>query len=459
MALQYRLGSNTYDQDFDFVETYVQFANGTISEDGFKSLRHGYISALYKYKDKLNDFLGTYQGKLPNWMLSDYATYKTQSEYTKERLKEIRVVIMKDMPPYNWESYNQKVYEEYEDEYYRRVRAFEDEYTRRTQMLYFDYPRYVNQVILTKYNDNTAKIISEEIDEIEKEFIIERVQKLILFISSVFCLKQNPEKMLINPPKSISTQPVLFGKSICYLVNDTGLFGFGTWLYAYCNGVDLVGFPNQYMEFDFDGMSCPLIFAAHDFNHINLIKRKKIKDNILTIDLYHKILEDTETTQLQKELLILSLWIQTHEIDSSGDVGSTLDFFDDSADISYFEQYLTPINLHEEFSRFRSLILDPKLLALFKQDIVDRTSKNKDRTRETYTSQITPNYDNVDEYSKLADNEDLIRERLKKNNLYANPQNLEIGVENCKIALLQNLVLFYYRQMCKKFYLSDYLPN
>src|SRR3990167_1495667 len=412
MAVNYRLGSNAYDQDFDFVETYVQFANGTITEDGLKSLRLGYVSSLYKYKDKIVQFINNYPYEVPRWMTYDYATYKAPKEYNEDLRREMGIT---------------------SESSFDKVTEFMDRA--------IGYSEYVKNVIVTKYLNDNMVIISDEIRAIEENFVIERVQRLTLYMSSLFCLNQHPEKML--------EETNYLGKFYCYLTNDTGLFGFNTWLYAYCNDVHIVGVPSQNMSYDFNFNECPLNFQFHDLQHIGEIE-KTIKDKENVSKLYHKIIEDTETTLLQKELLITSLWLQVHEVIFN--TGTILDFFHDSKIIESFIPYANKsIDLHGEYSRFRSLILEPRLLSLFEHEIVNVA----DAAQQAWiisTDIVKPSYCNLNEYSRLCDDKKLIRERIVGNRTSRYISDLETQIRDIKVLLLQQLVLFYYRQMCKKYY-------
>lgn len=99
------------------------------------------------------------------------------------------------------------------------------------------------------------------------------------------------------------------------LPNESGLFGFNTYLYAMFNGIFLIGIPNKLSRFD-DEIGCPAEFRTHDLGHSyfirSILKIGGIAWNA-TIKLYYRIIKDPKLTPRQRQCHLLMLWIHIHE--------------------------------------------------------------------------------------------------------------------------------------------------
>ena len=98
------------------------------------------------------------------------------------------------------------------------------------------------------------------------------------------------------------------------LVNDNGVFSLNTWLYAFFENVDLVGFTAKSSEFD-GNIGCSLDMFNHDLDHLTeSINIEKYSDEFQTYKyIYYNILNSDFLIKEQKELYILILWIIIHE--------------------------------------------------------------------------------------------------------------------------------------------------
>lgn len=161
----------------------------------------------------------------------------------------------------------------------------------------------------------------------------------------------------------------------CYpLPNNTGFFGFNSFLYAYYEKVFLIGIPLTLSYYD-KNKSCPRGFIEHDLAHATEmfedIEGRTLPDHGRAI--YYNILNDFELTQLQKECLILAMWIDIHETRFAGYTDRYINSpkrlaFQIKASFSLFEQ-----NIGEDFlslfRQFDSILLNRDLVeSLFRED-------------------------------------------------------------------------------------------
>ena len=298
----YRLGSPSYDQDYDFVESYVRWYKGAASEDEIKSLQSGYISSLYKYKDKLGRFL---------------------DNLTVDELMKFGSYL-----------YSEKLH--VSDEVYRER--------------------------MDKYKSDIFLIVDEFIHKIEQKFSIKNVQRAFFVISNGFCLFTRITKYPEDNTDERNAHLVRYGPNYCYLPNDTGLFGFNTWLYAALNEINLVGVPsNRWTRYDFKG-GCPSTFIVHDYFHAYSLDYNTLVYGqtyartkprfLLAASIYKQIHLDPEATLLQKDLLICILWIYVHE---------RPDYFEHTFTEKYYSD-IDDIDLLDEFERFRDLVISRNLI-------------------------------------------------------------------------------------------------
>lgn len=270
--------TSTFDQDFDFVESYIRFFNKTASSDELKSLRMGYLSALYKYKSKLLIFL--------------------------------KQVQREDFPRYH----DDKVSEMF------NIPISQLDQSHYTQFLdNFAYEIATDFDIKIKYIENTKGFTDE---------IVVAIQKLFMVIAGAFCfdlsivsrvdygegyyfpIERIEFESEIGPEDDID---IAFDSHYCYLPNDTGFFGLNTWLYSYFMGIDIIGVPSRYNDFDYLKGSCPGFFIIHDYGHLDSIRVPSEGLPVLQASIYKQIFADSEATQLQQELLLTCLWGIIHE--------------------------------------------------------------------------------------------------------------------------------------------------
>lgn len=379
------VGVSVYDQDFDFVELYIKYRNGEMdqvyehnyagavngaNEDERKALQLHYISKLYSYKAKLIEFLDTLD-------------FKTASSSVKYRII--------------------------------------GEYL----MLGGKYVKGEANVVfseaVSRLKSEVIPYLSDLIDDLNKNFSIRKIQQAFMLISLAFCMYSNSIELSKNPVNIYEKNrtSIKYDDKFCYLANDTGIFGLNTWLYGFFHGVHLIGVPSRYSNFDFSVDECPTKFEHHDYTHTYDIENYG-KHHGLAYDLYIQILNDPEATILQKELLILCLWAQIHEV--KPDSGNDFVKFFSVPHFFYRDVFVAP-DFWEEYNRFRDLVLSQELLDQFHTEVGD------------YENNITPK--SLTEFRDFIDN-----------------QSKDLDQ---RIQMLARLVFFYYREYCKKYYQGDYL--
>lgn len=143
----------------------------------------------------------------------------------------------------------------------------------------------------------------KKIFEKTKNVDLREIAFMFNFIAALMCNYPANEVMLVN-----STYQYCFNYYI--FPNNTGLFGLNTYLFAYFEGVDLIGAPSQVQSYD-DITTCPSSFISHDFGHCESVR--DVKNKPILKAAFYKILSSNYDTKL-KELLILVMWIQIHEL-------------------------------------------------------------------------------------------------------------------------------------------------
>lgn len=363
------LGSASYDQDLDFVDLYVRYIHNEADEDERKSLELHYISKLYSYKSKLIHFLDTIT------------------------FEELPIVIKSHMIGEHLANGGKYI----KGEHSVFSRALSD---------------MINQI-----KSSVTSYLDESIREINEEFSIKKVQQAFMLVSLAFCLNLDSVTLSKTPEKINPTfeSRIKYGDKFCYLTNDTGIFGLNTWLYAFFNGVHLIGVPSKYASFDSSAEECPTNFEHHDYVHTHMIEKYGTHHDVAR-KLYIQILDDPEATQLQKELLILCLWVQIHE-SNFGEIKNDLLKFFNTTEFFYLDIFVQP-DFWEEYNRFRDLVLTQELLDQFHSKIGN------------YKDKITPT--NITEFRDFIDDQ--------SQHLYS------------RIEMLARLIFFYYREYCKKYY-------
>lgn len=159
--------------------------------------------------------------------------------------------------------------------------------------------------------------------------------------------------------------------------NNTGLFGFNTYLYALFNDVVLVGVPSHYSQYD--GIpGCPSKFMLHDYSHNQTMEYGGIFQNIHKLkNIYHKILSGN-LTKFMKELLVFVMWIEIHEI------GKYLYYPDTD-----LNEYIRMIGRLDIDIAKASLDFNNELLLSLPEDVYRRYASKTTTIKEQYITEYT----------------------------------------------------------------------
>lgn len=342
----YRIGNPSYDADFDFVQSYVLYYNKQASESEIKSLHFGYVSLLYKYLDKVENYLDNTQ-KISDQHKLDENQYgeiiKYAFDYPSEVDREMITELLKDPK-------NKEIYEKYSVEGFIDLIVTID--SKEAQNILKNRAKYLAQV-------------RNRIEIIEKNLNMLLIQQAFLFISNIFCFYDPPESYVLNPgmiDDQSTIGKIYHGDRFCYLPNDIGLFGLNTYLYAYFNDVYIVGVPSRYQNFDENINKCPSVFMKHDYGHADDIKYINSSDKIFAHSLYLTIINDGNLSPLQVQLHILVLWIIIHEI--YGYIKNRYYQLKWMRILQIGIQSLA-IDFFEEMNRFRELVIDEEIVSAY----------------------------------------------------------------------------------------------
>lgn len=286
--LIHRIGEgSTYDIDMDLIERFVesfQYLENKINRD---ALKFYYVGALYSYWDKLKKYLNS-----------------TQPE------KDIATPVQ-----------------------FNRLDAFNLK------------PKYSDQKLTLSNLANMRTHLLQLENEFEKmateiaksEFSLDQIRQAFYFMSNLFCLRSLNVAMILNIKDLVrGVYDVNVGSltidtsfeeyyathrdKFYPLPNDTGFFTPNTYLYAFFQGVEIIGIPNQNNDIEGSDLSCAVPFIYHDFDHhfrIWMNLDPEIIEGWKSI--YYRILSDENLTRTKKELHILFLFIGLHEIINSHD--------------------------------------------------------------------------------------------------------------------------------------------
>jgi len=167
-----------------------------------------------------------------------------------------------------------------------------------------------NEIILENF-EYYEKIFFDMLNDLNNDFNIIKCTKLFIYIGMLSCY--NMKMSLDERYKHFLFYKLNFNR-IFPLVNDNGVFSLNTWLYAFFENVDLVGFTAKKSEFD-GNIGCSLDMFSHDLDHLTeSIDIEKDSDEFQTYKyIYYNILNSDYLSKEQKELYILILWIIIHE--------------------------------------------------------------------------------------------------------------------------------------------------
>jgi hypothetical protein len=129
------------------------------------------------------------------------------------------------------------------------------------------------------------------------------------------------------------------------LVNNTGIFSINSFMYAYINGVTLLGLPSNISNFD-DDAGCPLKFFEHDVDHIATLP--KDEDDLSVV--YYSVLNNAHLTKQVKEELLFTMWYMFHET-SVGQYIYIFDIFSEPLDNARLRHQHKSKRIHSYFRK------------------------------------------------------------------------------------------------------------
>ena len=145
---------------------------------------------------------------------------------------------------------------------------------------------------------------------ISKRFDLLVVWQLFEYIGKLFCLAT-----------SVIDAPTVFKRHEYPLPNESGLFGLNTYLYAYFEGVLLVGIPTSVQTFDLR-TECVHHFMEHDHGHnyeldvgLSLRTPRSIFSKQKLKTAYQQLLNAPALGARDKEFAIMHLWCAIHEFE------------------------------------------------------------------------------------------------------------------------------------------------
>ncbi len=185
-------------------------------------------------------------------------------------------------------------------------------YSNRSELAMRGTAKNINEFKKHNSLDQVRIIFRDRVDVVENAYIT-KSDKLDEYIFDIFHILS---KLLSFSDNFDSLSNVHLERSrksnvnLGVIANTTGLFTFNSYMFAYVNGVHLVGVPT--LPSEFDGLiGCSNMFLKHDLQHIaRIIEKSKSQAKISQI--YELIMMGNYAKQM-KEILIFSLWFQVHE--------------------------------------------------------------------------------------------------------------------------------------------------
>ena len=159
------------------------------------------------------------------------------------------------------------------------------------------------QIILNNLDYYRSKLF-DMVNNLNNEYDYLKIVKIFIYIAKLNCSDITEDIQL----------PEFFDDSTLILANDDGLFTFNTWLYAFFEDLDLVGFTSEIAYFD-GYYGCSMDMFYHDIAHISTINSfREHKYYPIYKNVYYTLLNSPKLSKMEKELYIIFLWIIIHEI-------------------------------------------------------------------------------------------------------------------------------------------------
>jgi hypothetical protein len=353
MEVKHLIGQgSTFDVYMDTIEMFINYSNNPTDDLLNRALLNYYTSSLLNYWVKTKEYINNID--ISNFKFDNviyplnnksqiYFHISYERDVQRLKLKYNRSDIKDDdIKQFYIDVYSNKELknvEELKEEFFQLPDDFITETEKQHNVRYNkENSKYDNIINRLKYIKDNLKhydeIFREQYNLLEQngKMNIEEITRLFIFISRLNCFQMNvfegsyinynnynnnltlEEKFFTND--NMNNLLKKLDEKTFLLTNNSGFFGYNTFLYAFFNGISLIGVPNKIQSFD-DLKGCPIIFMNHDYWHnfsqsgglLNLYKGdiKNMKH------IYYSIINDDDLTKKEKELYILMLWLRIHE--------------------------------------------------------------------------------------------------------------------------------------------------
>lgn len=221
---------------------------------------------------------------------------------------------------------------------------------------------------LEYYEGRFLNLVNETQNSFEKtkKVNIHDIFTIFNYIGALSCLQTSPETIEFQNDEYELEEYRAFP-----FPNNTGLFGFNTYLHAFFNNILLVGVPKDNIAYYDNKSGCPLSFISHDFGHNYIMiygrllgaKTMGIKNDVFLDDVfrykqvYNVIINDIESRK-SKELFILFIWIMIHEL-----IMPFSDIKHLTIDDIIYTNFSFIDEFKEEFSSFSNILDNPDILS------------------------------------------------------------------------------------------------
>src|SRR5690606_24276707 len=122
---------------------------------------------------------------------------------------------------------------------------------------------------------------------------------MFAYVGTLSCFQSNVSAFIKDLDKNMKKYGgvVDFNRTFP-IVNDNGSFSLNTWLYAFFEGIDLVGFTSKEAVFD-DITGCSLDIFYHDLTHLaeSVLVRKYSDEFHILKNIYYNILNSVTLTK------------------------------------------------------------------------------------------------------------------------------------------------------------------
>lgn len=157
----------------------------------------------------------------------------------------------------------------------------------------------------TDYDNITSNIFRDRENNISIDMI--KIYDFFNMVSRYACLN-------FEGKPTYHYENILRGYSVYYVVENDAFYGLNTFLYAFFEGVFLLGVPT-FEKLIVDGVElCPNQMLMHDIDHTSEYPMFNVYKNIRVKNMYYKIINDNNLDSHIKELLVNVLFIYVHEL-------------------------------------------------------------------------------------------------------------------------------------------------